>query len=121
MQRDEVIEYFEWILNSFGDIIYIKKTTEDKYLQHKYWKKITFYYTIKRSISYKIEHSFNDNPSSLYEDGAKYWAKDGLFHRETRPAIILDSNTKKYYYNGEYIDVKTDKEFKQYIKMKVFI
>jgi hypothetical protein len=50
-----------------------------------------------------------------------YYNEKYDLHREEGPAIEYSTGHKEYYYNGEYIDVETDKEFKKYIKMKVFI
>jgi hypothetical protein len=63
-----------------------------------------------------------DGPAREYSSGEKYWYKNGDLHREDGPAYIDYANVnKEYWYNGEKIFVSTDKEFKKYIKMKVFV
>jgi hypothetical protein len=62
-----------------------------------------------------------DGPAKEYSDGDKFWYKNDKFHREDGPAIERINGNKYYFYNGKKIYVSSDKEFKQYIKMKVFI
>jgi hypothetical protein len=50
----------------------------------------------------------------------KYWYKNGLWHREDDPAREYNSG-KEYWYNGRPISVNTDKEFKKYLKLNIFI
>ena len=47
-------------------------------------------------------HSFNDEPAVIYEDGIKYWYKNGIIHRETGAAVIYEDGTKQYWLNGKY-------------------
>jgi hypothetical protein len=49
-----------------------------------------------------------------------YKNKKNELHREDGPAIEYWNGGKSYWYNGKQINVSTDKEFKQYIKIRVF-
>jgi hypothetical protein len=66
-------------------------------------------YIIKRinSISYIIDnkiHRDNDKPSVEYEDGTKYWYKNGKRHRDNDKPSVEDVNgTKEWYQNGVFI------------------
>lgn len=62
-------------------------------------------------------HSYNDEPAIEYLDGsAKIWYKNGLIHRENKPAIIslytVISNGKLQYYENEkyYLEGKIKKK-----------
>jgi len=62
------------------------------------------YYTKIGYISYKdgklIYHSFDDEPAMIYDNGTKYWYKDGLLHRDNNlPAIIYSDGDCGYYKN----------------------
>ncbi len=49
------------------------------------------------------------------------WKHNGLHHRENGPAIIdFLFLERKYYYNGNQIDVDTTVDFQKKIKMKAF-
>jgi hypothetical protein len=89
------------------------KSNEQEYKNYKCW-----------SIQYYNEdeqlHRL-DGPALEYWYGNKFWYKNGKLHREDGPAIIESSTGYKYYfYNGEQINVSTDKKFKQYFKLKIF-
>jgi hypothetical protein len=77
-------------------------------------------------IKYYVISENNSKESNEKEyKNYKYWRieytnKNGELHREDGPAQDF-SGHKYYWYNDEHIDVKTDKEFKQYIKMRVFL
>jgi hypothetical protein len=60
-----------------------------------------------------------DGPA-IEHNGNKFWYINGLSHRLDGPALEYYNGKKNYYYNGEYIDVSTDKEFKKYLKLKTF-
>jgi hypothetical protein len=71
--------------------------------------------------------SFNEVLSNEKEyKNYKYWVikylnEDNEYHRLDGPAIEYSDGEKEYWYNDKFINVKTDKEFKQYLKMKVFL
>jgi hypothetical protein len=88
------------------------ESNEQEYKNYKNWK-----------IEYKNEDNLShrlDGPAREYSNGNKVWYKNGLRHREDGPAREYNSGNQ-YWYNGEFIVVNTDKEFKQYIKMKAFL
>jgi hypothetical protein len=88
-------------------------SSEKEYKNYKYWV-----------IEYRNEsnqlHRL-DGPAREHSSGEKYWYKNGLRHREDGPAIDYDNRYKQYWYNGQQIPVNSDKEFKKYIKMIIFI
>jgi hypothetical protein len=97
-----------------GNIYYNKFQSDEKeYKNYKYWS--IHYYNENN------EYHREDGPAIEYSDGTKFWYKNDERHREDGPAIQFANGLKKYWYNGERINVSTDKEFKQYIKMRVFI
>jgi hypothetical protein len=89
------------------------ESNEQEYKNYKYW-----------CIEYRNENGQlhrEDGPAREYSSGKKWWFKNGKKHREDGPAVEFPDGRKEYWYNNEYVSVKTDKEFKKYIKMKVFI
>jgi hypothetical protein len=107
-----MIRYF--VINPYSSCYEnsIIESNEKEYKNYQYW-------VIKYLNEDNDLHRL-DGPAEEYSEGEKYWYKDGSYHREDGPAIE-EKNYKAYYYNGEKIFVDTDKEFKQYIKMKVFL
>jgi hypothetical protein len=112
------------------------ESNEQEYKNYKYW---VFKYINEDNLSHRedgpAEEYSNgtkgwykngklhreDGPALESYNGNKYWYKNGKLHREDGPAVELFNGEKHYWYNDEYVFVKTDKEFKQYLKMKVFI
>lgn len=64
-----------------------------------------------------------DGPAIQWDDGCYVWCKDGKLHREDGPACYwpLNSKTEEWFYEGEYIDVETNKQFLSWVKLRVFI
>jgi hypothetical protein len=89
------------------------ESNEKEYKNYKYWR---IEYTNENKEYHRL-----DGPAIEYSSGEKYWYKNHKFHREDGPAIDYSNGHTKYWYNGKHIVVNTDKEFKQYIKMKVFL
>jgi hypothetical protein len=87
-------------------------SNKKEYKKYLYWR-VDY-------INENNEFHRKNGPAREYSDGRKLWYKDGKLHREDGPAQDF-SGDKYYWYNGEFIDVSTDKEFKKYLKMKVFI
>jgi hypothetical protein len=47
-------------------------------------------------------HSFNDEPSVIYQEGTNIWHKDGQLHRDNdEPAIVYADGTKYWYKDGK--------------------
>jgi hypothetical protein len=92
---------------------YYWESNEQEYKNYKYW--------FIQYINEDNEYHRLDGPAVEYSSGKKWWYKNGKLHREDGPAVEYSDGDKYYYYNGEKIFVDTDTEFKQYIKMKVFI
>jgi hypothetical protein len=86
-------------------------SNEKEYKNYKYW---IIEYTNENNIYHRL-----DGPAREYSNGNKFWYKNGDLHREDGPAKDLPK-IKYYFYNDEEINVSTDKEFKKYLKMKVF-
>ena len=63
-----------------------------------------------------------DGPAIEYSNGAKEWYKNGKLHREDGPAIEYTNDDMKYWYNDEYYpDIKTDEDWKRFVKLMVFL
>ena len=60
-------------------------------------------------------------PAIEYSNGTKFWFLNGEYHRVDGPAIEFANGNKWWYLNGEPLKCKTQKEFKQYMKMKSFL
>lgn len=83
---------------------------------------------IKLKIYYNKGVIHNDNGPSIvtyFKSGKikkQYYYKNGLYYRNDGPAII-DFNYKgkvirKQYYCGKYLEISSDEELKQYIKLQ---
>lgn len=49
-------------------------------------------------------HSFNDQPSLIYDCGDKFWhTKDRLNRREDKPAVVYQDGYKKWCINGRTV------------------
>jgi hypothetical protein len=94
------------------DYNYIE-SNEKEYKNYKYWR---IQYINENNLLHRL-----DGPAFELYNGYKEWYKDEKFHREDGPAREYNNIVKEYWYNGQQIPVNSDKEFKQYIKMKVFI
>lgn len=42
-------------------------------------------------------HSFDDQPSVIYNDGTKWWYRDGKIHREKGPAVINSNGVEEWW------------------------
>jgi hypothetical protein len=62
-----------------------------------------------------------DGPAITYHDGSKCWVINGEYHRDDGPAIEWANGDKWWYFHGKYINVKSQKEFEQYVKLLAFI
>jgi hypothetical protein len=64
-----------------------------------------------------------DGPAVLYPNGYESWYLNGKQHRIDGPARIWDNDRcpPEWYINGEFIPVKSQKEFEQYKKLIAFI
>ena len=59
--------------------------------------------TVDNTILFFINNllnNINDEPAIIWNEGSKYWYKDGLLHRENLPAIEWSFNETVYYLNG---------------------
>lgn len=45
---------------------------------------------------------------------------DQFFHREDGPAVIHTNGLSFWWYDGKYIDCKTQEEFERILKLKAF-
>jgi len=61
-----------------------------------------------------------NGPAYIDSSGNKYWYLYNLVHREDGPAIIYGNGKTDYFYHGMYIPVKSQEEFKRYIKLLAF-
>jgi hypothetical protein len=98
--------------NNLLDFEYCKE--KKKLINNKKWIKIY----LKNDLLDRT-----DGPA--YEDFRGYfrWFKEGKLHREDGPAVYWSTipNFGIYYLNGKEIEVSSDKEFLQYIKLNCFI
>ena len=68
------------------------------------------------------EYHREDGPAIEYIDGTKFWYKNGKYHREDGPAVKWDFGTTEYWYNNiNYPGIKTDEEWKRFIKLMIFL
>jgi len=57
-------------------------------------------------------HSINDEPATIYSNGAKIWFKEGKWHRETGPARIYPDGHRSYYFENKYYsEITSDLEW----------
>ena len=70
----------------------------------------------------KNELHREDGPAIEWADGLKEWYKNGKRHREDGPAIERANGKKEYWYNNiSYPKIKTNKEWKKFVKLIIFI
>jgi len=77
-------------------------------------KKFSHYYYINGKL-----HRENDLPAVIKPGGYKKWYFNDKLHRLNGPAS-KGPGYKYYYFHGEFIDVKSLKEFKKVIKLMAF-
>ena len=56
----------------------------------------------------------------FYITGSYFWYDMGLLHREDGPAIEWSRLNHVWYYHGQLIDCKNQKEFERLIRLKAF-
>jgi hypothetical protein len=61
-----------------------------------------------------------DGPAVIYPFGEEQWYRNGKLHREDGPAIDGISYSC-YVLNGKLINVSSQKEFDQYLRLLAFI
>ena len=59
-----------------------------------------------------------DGPAVEYEGGYKAWWINGKRHRIDGPAIIYSNGTKDWWLDNEFIDVNSQEEFEEYLKLR---
>jgi hypothetical protein len=79
---------------------------------------------IKYYAGNKYAYEFHSNKKEY--KNYKYWCieykdENGILHREDGPSVEYSNGKKQYWYNGERIHVSTDKQFKQLVKLKIFL
>jgi hypothetical protein len=69
-----------------------------------------------------IEFRYHGTQNTLraYEHPRLEWFIHGKRHREDGPARINSDGTCEWYVHGQFLPVKTQQEFEQYMRMKVF-
>ena len=66
-----------------------------------------------------ILHSFGDDPAMIYDNGTKYWYKDGLVHRDNNlPAVIRSNRYNSYYKNNKHYWFINNKEYHDKTEIK---
>ena len=59
-----------------------------------------------------ITHLFDDEPALIYNDGTKFWYKDGKLHRDNNlPAVIRSNGDVEFYKNGKQYWFINNKEY----------
>ena len=66
-------------------------------------------------------HYHCDNGPAINVDGFLAYCVHGEYHRLDGPAIEFASGDQSWYYNGQYIPVKSQEEFERYLKLMAFI
>jgi hypothetical protein len=67
-------------------------------------------------------HLHNDNgPAVIYFNGDKQWYCHGRFHRLDGPAIEYTDGYECWFYHGKRISCRSQKEFEQWLRLKVFM
>lgn len=61
-----------------------------------------------------------DGPAIEDPNGDKYWFINGQCHREDGPASEFGDGGKDWFWHDRYIPVKSQEEFKRYLKLKAF-
>ena len=76
------------------------------------------------SIFYYNENGLlhrEDGPAIEDSNGLKDWYKNGKLHREDGSAVEYPNGKKEYWYNDiKYPEIKTDEEWKRFVKLMVF-
>jgi len=65
------------------------------------------------------KHHRVDGPAIEWADGSKYWYLNNQRHREDGPAID-QRNKKEWWLYGEKLEISSQEEFEQYMKLKAF-
>ncbi len=80
--------------------------------------KFNFYYHKHMYCNSKLQLHRLDGPSLEFNDGTKWWCKDGKNHREDGPAMEHCSGIKWYWLNGkQYLE----SEYCKIIKFRGFL
>ncbi len=81
------------------------------------------------ALNYDDDLCFYDENNKLHrEDGPAFicfglyetFFFHGIKHREDGPAQIWSDGGEAWYYNGKFIDVNSQEEFEQWLKLKAF-
>jgi len=82
-----------------------------------------FMIKLKREVDTRNDegelHSFDNKPARTYNNGDKYWYKEGKLHRMDGPACEYD-NCKIWCYKGKRIECNSTEEFLKIINLKAF-
>jgi hypothetical protein len=66
-------------------------------------------------------HLHRENgPAIEYDNGDKVWYLNGQLHRENGPAVEFASGHKEWWINYKLLPCKTQKQFEQLMRLKVF-
>ena len=61
-----------------------------------------------------------DGPAIENTDGTKYWALHDKLHRIDGPAVEYANGSKLWFLDGKQVNVQTQEQFLQMMKMKAF-
>ena len=62
-----------------------------------------------------ILHSFDDEPAMIYDNGTKFWFKNGKKHRDNNlPALIWYNGDVVFYKNGKQYWIINNKKYYSY-------
>lgn len=61
-----------------------------------------------------------DGPACEYNNGTVVWYYKDRIHRLNGPAIIYYNGFKEWWYENKYIKCSSQKEFEQYLKLRMF-
>jgi len=66
-----------------------------------------------------ILHSFDDEPTVIYDNGTKMWYEDNKIHRDNNlPALIRSNGYNSYYKNDKHYWFINNKEYHSYKEIK---
>ena len=75
---------------------------------------------MKEFINEKYIDENGDEIRIITNGEGKFYIKNNKFHRIDGPAIHHNDIEKYWYYEGKYVNCKTQEEFERILKLKLF-
>jgi len=87
--------------------------TREKVIKEFENRTVTGYFS--DDSGYFITHSFYDEPAMIYDNGTKFWFKNGKKHRDNNlPALIWYNGDVVFYKNGKQYWIINNKKYYSY-------